>query len=157
MKKLVGMLMVLVLLFGTVLAMAEDTTAFEPTAANAIDFSGSEWLASKETRALLTILIGVDLSNVDTSFTADMLKGTTYVGYRDDEEALLILYSGDDAAYIVIYAPLLGEAYYSELSAFSEVESDMESYLKAEGYTIYRNSLLTIANVVDQLVEILEL
>lgn len=157
MKKLVGMLMVLVLLFGTVLAMAEDTTSFEPTAANTIGVSGSEWLSSKENRALLTIMLAVDLSNVDTNFTVDMLKGTTYVGYLDDVEELFALYSGHDAAYLVMYTPLLKTASYSEISPFAGTESTVELGLEAKGCTLYKNSPVIILSVVDQLVEILEL
>lgn len=143
MKRLLGFLMALVLLFGT--ALADDSKTFEPTFTNTFNYSASKWFSSDEYRALLTIMLSFDLSNEDDDFPDNALLGDSYVAYVKESKGLVVTFLVDDIDYTMIYVPHLDTAVYSEPSTSSAYAVEMA--FEELGYTYYRNSLSTIMDV----------
>lgn len=154
MKRLLGILVALVMLFGAALAEG-DTKEFEVTMTNTIfPFSASKWSESKESRALLTIMLALELQDEDNSFVfADVVtSGESYV-LSDGETNVMVSYYVDGENWVVVYTPDSGTAVYSKITAVSEFVVELTLQEMENPY--YRNSQLTILAVAKALGEAL--
>lgn len=116
MKKLSVLLLSAVLMMCAVsCAMAAGDAAeyeFRPKTVNAVGLSRSEWIASSDSRAMLTLLMGFDLENLKIGFDSGwILEGMVYVAsnHKTARDSIVISISKDDT-YMIIYNTRTGEA-----------------------------------------------
>ena len=156
MKKVLSLVLVLCTLLACS-AMAEmdasESITYVPTLANSIEASASEWYATSENRALLTILLGLEITSQDERYGLSDFVGKSYVG--KDGESMLIVMCGEAADLVVVYQPSIGTALYD----FTEPSSsDSVTYALgescADGY--YLNSIDDLITVSETILGMME-
>ena len=118
MKKVFSLILVLALLLGMT-ALAEEETpsyVFEPSLSEAMDKTATDWFSTSSNRALLTLLLTLDVGNsdvgkelgLDGDFLAEYITNGTYVG-RSESILMVSGYVGNKV-YTMLYMPVLGAA-----------------------------------------------
>ena len=90
-----------------------DYISFEPTITKMFDNSASEWFSSEFDRAMLTVLLSIDLLSIvdeDVMDFSEALTKNTYVA--KDGLNLIVYYHGKQSDLLVGYTPLTGTAIY---------------------------------------------
>lgn len=139
-----------------VAAYAEDESIpFDPTLTNLADQTSSTWYSSSSTRALLTVLLGLDLATSLDTFDTDCIFNPSYVAEveQDGITILCVFFTeGDEAGYYIFYSPLAGIAYYDR----KDLDSDsLEWTIDLFSDSYYENELEEILSVAKELVEAL--
>ena len=149
------------LLICTISACAESTNVnFDAALTNSTDHSASEWFFSKDTRALLTILLLVDcqsaLSNNSTIDLGAVLASTSYVANSNTH----ILVAGNDGSNIItiMYTPALKYAEYSIFDSSDlndlEIQGILTNILSSFGEYFVNDaaSIQKCMNTLDELI-----
>lgn len=139
-----------------VAAYAEDESIpFDPTLTNLADQTSSTWYSTSSSRALLTVLLGLDLATSLDTFDTDCIFNPSYVAEleQDGISILCVFFTeGDNAGYYVLYSPLAEIAYYDRL----DIDSDsLEWMIDLLSDSYYENDLEEILSVAKELVEAL--
>ncbi|MBQ6483195.1 MAG: hypothetical protein IJI45_18985 [Anaerolineaceae bacterium] len=122
MKKLLGLLLAVMLCFSFVSAHADSTT-YTPELTNALfkDDSCSQILSSSYNRALLSVLLYLDLVTqdvLDMDSFADTISNS-YVGKPNQNSirdlAVVVVMYNDSDIYILTYTPLLETCNFSKI------------------------------------------
>lgn len=125
-----------------------------PTIANSFEYSADEWFSTSLNRALLTVLLSLNLNGEvdenDVSLTDALINNTSFVGLSDT--TLTVLYQGTEADLLVFYYPEL------EVCHFSLTTHGSDALTKTALETIcpdgcYENELDDIATVIGLLAE----
>jgi len=130
-------------------ALSMPGSEFDPSLANSLDYSSTEWFKDEINRNLLTVILALDMCNANI-LTIDQaeafLNSSTYVG---DMGALLLLGGQiDNRLLYIYYFPILKTAsYYWMEDAYSSsvIDITIQSTLKefcSNGY--YKNSSIGI-------------
>ena len=139
-------------------ASAEETKAiaFEPTLTKVFDYSAQEWFSSSANRALLTIMLAVDLDDIlDENMFAPgtSLVNTTFVA--KDSVSLIVCYHAEQNDLFVVYMPIIGTATYQFMDKSSDISTRYAlEAIADDGY--YENNLEDIVEVMKILQEVLE-
>ena len=123
MKKWIGLLMAVVLCFSCVSVLADDTPQYTPTLTNAVfaDKSCSDILSTSYNRAMLSVLLYLDLSTQDALNDDDfaITISNSYVGKPKEESvrnvAVEIIMYNDSNIYLMTYVPLLKTCYFAKI------------------------------------------
>ena len=166
MKKLICVALALVLAFSAVGALAETTSTFDPTLSNILELSASDWMSSSYSRALLTVLLVLDLGNSGllTQSRMDMItttlansSGFSYVGYVDNMLEIIIF----DGRYVslIVYMPSIGYANFTLLdddagNTYSSTESLVKVLLGQLCSEYYKNDVNDIGTAASDLMEL---
>ena len=151
----VGLILIMALLLASCVAFAEDDDSkgveFEAELTNCIDMSVGKWFATSENRALLTLLLSLDLSRVVDKSEFDVSNAwlnRSYVAMGDG--TLGVYLHGEKQDCIIIYSSVAGVATYvmHDICADSVVRLTLSSVFE-DGY--YENSLGDMAEVAGKL------
>lgn len=96
-------------------ASAEETKAiaFEPTITNGFDYSASEWFSSGFNRAMLAVILSLDLCNIVDKDVIDFGPALTESSFvAKDGLILVVYYHGTQDDLYITYMPLTGQATY---------------------------------------------
>ena len=167
MKKLICVFLALLMMFSAFGALAEaDVMPFEATLCEVMDLSADEWMQTEYSRAMLTVLLILDLGNSDLLTQAEMeaitstlanSNGFNYIG-AVDEFIVVIIYDGN-CLHMLLFIPGTNVANYTLLDAepgsksFSELL--VQSFLDDNVTTYYKNSPDSIAEAASTLAEIM--
>ena len=137
-------------------ALADSGTAIEASFTEGFDLSSTAWMQSGVSRALLTISLGIDLSQaVDESEFAianALFNGKSLVGRISESGVLGVYLHGTNQDYLIVYSPSSGEAGYTT----NEVMDDSLAMTKF-GLIFdqnYFNDDADIATVLDTMQEV---
>ena len=127
------------------------------TMTESLDYSGEDWMETSETRAWLTVLLALDVSNAlpgdDT--IADALLNTSYVGSNMSDVIITVLLYDDSRIINITYCPLLNMSnyYVAEISSVSSELFDIiaTSVLGENCEKYEKNSLSDIISAVTSL------
>ncbi len=115
MKKFLSILLALSLLLSCSAPALADSSlvSFNATLTGLMDYTASDWNESGLSRALLTIMLMVDLASANDSVGAtSMIAYDTYVA-RLDSGAMMVLGYGENAQIAIFYEPVSKTAYYA--------------------------------------------
>ena len=156
MKKVLSLVLVLCMLLACS-AMAEmdaaETTTYVPTLANSIEASAAEWYSTSENRALLPILLGLEITSQDDRYGLSDFVGDSYVG--KDGDSLMIVMCGEAADLVIVYQPSIGTAIYefTESSGSENVQYALGESC-ADGY--YMNNIDDLISVSESILGMME-
>lgn len=155
MKKILSVFLLIILLICTfsVSVSAEDSsqTSFSPTLTSLIEKKASDWLSTSESRALLSVLLSLDLSAADESFdSSNVLSYSSYVGYDDNSMALCVILFAESDMYYIVYSPLYNLAYYGiTKDTVSELVAEITlNSVCTEHYKNTREDVFTVTKMV---------
>ena len=158
MKRLACAFLTLVLLMTGLSCLAEQhVIPFVATFANALDYSSEEWFSTSYNRALLTVLLTLDMDSVAVtgqSMWTNLLKNETYISYEPDGTLFIAGYVDDDIITIG-YNSLAVLAFYliqdtSETSEIIQLSIEENMSKKDYYYINDRNDIMTAAsNIYD--------
>lgn len=153
MKKVLSLILALCMLLACcALAEFDDGTVYEPALANSIDVSADEWFSTGENRALLTVLLGLEITSADGSYGLSDFVGDSYVGLNDD--TLFVVMCGDAKDLIMVYQPSIGTAIYNFTDASGSANVDAAlAETCADGH--YLNSVDELIAVSEQILELI--
>ena len=158
MRKRISLVLVFVLTLSMVycagLAESEkEAKPFTPTVTNLVKNQAKEWMASDDTRAMVTVLLIVDLTTeIDSNdLLTNSLTKASYIGKQGLD--LVVYVHGVENDMLILYRPVTGDAYYMMLDVSKDeaVEIVMNMYC-TDGF--YKNDLESIYTVVQQLQEL---
>ncbi len=120
MKKILSVVFALMLLTASMTAAfaapgdTGELTPFDLTVTGLIDATTDEWMGSSETRALLTVLLGLDLriAIADTTGYGPLLNGSSFAGIGDGFLVVCMPTDTEGMAVVVVYFSELKTAYY---------------------------------------------
>lgn len=129
----------------------DDVISFEPTLANALDYSAQEWFSCSFNRALLTILLAADLGgSVEENTVSIDLVDTSFVA--KDSVKLIVYFHGEQSDLIIFYTPVIGEAAYSFMDKSSDAVIQNAFEATVDG-GCYKNDLEDILEIYKELTE----
>ena len=161
MRKIMSLMLTVVLLFSCcAFGFAEtndsddNAVMFDAGITKAIEQTAANWFASKDMRAMATILLALDYSvaiDEDSPLFPD-LSESTYIG-KDGLDLVVYMHAGEKDI-IIVYRPVSGEAVYTEMDASSDVviEAAM-SAICSDGY--YENDIETMYSIAQQINDVL--
>ena len=158
-KGYVSVWMILLLICFCVAGSAEENIRFEPTLTNILDLSGEEWFESSTKRAMLSIMLVVEYGNkYDSEAGSEMVQNTSYVGYSEESDILMVLWEGeDDLKKMILYAPG-GEAIYTEseislsLATWANLlSSEMDTEMKKNTSSAISSALEMLSEALDEI------
>ena len=121
------MVLALLLLMGCAISALGDidTLQYEPTLTNAMDYSASTWFSTSSNRAMLSLLLTLDLVtkyDSQSQYVPDLSK-PSFVG-KSDEDLFLTAHTQTGAQIIISYRPSTGVGFYGlhESASDSNVE-----------------------------------
>ena len=150
MKKILSLALAMMMLIASMSAAfaapgdVGELTELPLTLTSVVDSSASEWMASSETRAMLTVLMCLDmvLALEDDSPITPSLTGTSYVGYGDGYLVVACETQTPGMGVIMLYFADSQSAYYMTAEygeySFSSVFEIVLDELCPTGY--YANS-----------------
>ena len=158
MKRLACAFLTLVLLMTGLSCLAdEDPIYFEATLANALDYSLEEWFSTSYNRALLTVLLTLDMASeavIGQSMWTNLLKNETFICFQPIGILLINGYVDDDLIAIG-YRSLPNTAVY-DIQDTSYTSEFMPLYIVAamskrdEYYINDSNDIMTaVSNIYD--------
>ena len=158
MKKALAAALVLCLMLClglTALAEENNSVEFDAALTGIADQTATAWYSTGRTRALLSLLLSLDLSNALPSYEAgNLATHSSYVGYHNTSSTLCVVLSSDEHTYFVLYNPSLKLATYMENDPMSDIVIELVLGQTCDKYE--ENSLSDIADVVGELSEALE-
>ena len=123
MKKVLSLILALCMLLACcALAESDDGIVYEPSLANAVGVSADEWFSTGENRALLTVLLGLEITSADGNYGLSDFVGDSYVGLNDD--TLFVVMCGETKDLIMVYQPSIGTAIYNFTDASGSANVD---------------------------------
>ena len=138
---------------------ADEWVAFNASLTNAMDYSADDWISTDTSRAMLTLLLILDigLSGTTELDIGNVFIHDTYVGADDDEARGVLLIAGqiDGKAVTIAYAPATHSAEYT-LAETGLDESGTDSVLNFAmrqvcGDAYYRNDPDELSRCADEL------
>ena len=112
MKKMMVLVLAVVLMAslacGAMAAVDATEYEFRADTVKALDMSTAEWLYSKESRALLVVLMGYDLESQRIGFDSDALKEETIYVAEQDGLASVAFDTGRGDVYYTVFNPKKG-------------------------------------------------
>lgn len=151
MKKGIGLILVLMMLFTVTATFAEETAnQFEPMLLNAFDYSAREWFDKEANRALMSVMLAVEASTYDPNFDPTaLMTHSSYVLYSEPGMLQLFAFT-DDGVYCVAYIPsqkkALGPSF---LEGQGRSERAFEMALAYMGDEYHKNSKTALGEAVD--------
>ena len=138
-----------------VAAYAEDeNNMFTPTLADLAEQTSKDFLATSRNRALLTVLLSIDLSMVVDDLDAGCFTYDSYVGtWESDVGDILCVFlmNGNQTGYYIFYTPGVGLAQYNRLELDNE---SLEIMVKAVCDNYYQNDPEDVEWALYSLIEI---
>ena len=162
MRKIISIVLVLLMFVSCFTAGYAETeeenessaVMFEATITKLLDNQAKEWFASEEMRAMVTILLSLDLSSEldkDSEAYPD-LSQNTYVGKSSLD--LIVYLHGQKKDVTIMYRPITGDAGYTIMNASTdEVVEIIMGAVCSDGY--YKNDAETMYVIAQQIGEIL--
>ncbi len=145
MKKLLSVLLALSLLLTCSAPALADSSlvSFNATLTGLLDYTASDWNESGLSRALLTLMLMVDLASANGNIGAtSMVTYDTYVA-RLDSGAMMVLGYGDNAQIAIFYEPVSKTAYYAadrDVSLYAFLMTSESTLLGLDGtLTAHKN------------------
>ena len=156
MKKLLAALLVLVMLAGFAVCLAEEETpSFVPSLTNAMESTTETWYSTGYNRALLTALLGFDLMLQEDVELGDFMTHPTYVAL--DDETLTVMGASGEEVIMVMYSPSLGIAFYyvDEFAADTDslISTLLETVLDENNSSYKKNEINDMVDVLSDLNE----
>lgn len=161
MKKTICTILALAMLFTTA-CIAETgtddpgTVLFDANLTNMIDNTVRQWMSGNDTRALLTILLAIDMTvsmGLD-EMPIDATK-TSFVGSDGDIIGVLLRCDDGEHDYAIVYQPATGTAAYSQMPTLSDTLARIA--LESECLDgVYENDHGTLAAVAGELTNAME-
>lgn len=146
-KHLIRLSLCLITLFLCVSSAYAKSDSFTPSWLNAAELTVDDWLESKETRALLTILTVADMDSAGKINPDSVDWANTYVGTAGSGNMLVIYIPLTTNQYLnVIYIPMM------EIAAFGKPDGNlakMEQQVKQNLNPYYHNDIDTLNEVVE--------
>lgn len=158
MKKLISVLLALMLVFsvtGSCFAETDTSSAtrFDPKLADAMKYDSEKFMSTSFNRALVTVLLYLQLS-IDKTINADDYTLVDSIVASNEDGIISVACMGDKDTLVILYAPQSGGiASYMTLSITSK--SLVESILKEGGNTtVYTNDTSDLKSVLEMLKDI---
>lgn len=164
MKKWIGLLMAVVLCFSCVSVLADDTPQYTPTLTNALfkNDSCSDILSSSYNRALISVLLFMDLSSEDvlSSDQFATLILNSWVGKPSDDTlrnaAISLVMYDDSYIYVITYVPLLQKCSFLKTDRGGLTASLIDSLIGQFVEDRKANSMDDIVSVLNTIQEALD-
>ena len=150
MKNIICLVLIMVFLFIPMAAISEssdDNIYFDVPLLNHLNRKSSEWFASAEDRALLTILTLVELPEDTPIDKSQLMANNSYVGKIKDQPVLSIIGYDDNYIIFIIYSPMLSTAAYTTANVVNPVDDFIEVALKRSCESYYKNDVEDIVRV----------
>lgn len=129
-----------------------EVIQFDTPLTDGLEWSASESLESKESRALTTISLAMDLIIADKGVTPDLSKNT-YIGKEGIN--IVVHYHGEGDDIIVIYQPITKTAAFQEIEASTDIVTKLAMEQACTDGT-YENDLETVYSYVMEISNSLE-
>ena len=132
-------------------ALAEESGSvdFEPTFVSVFDHTAEKWYASRANRAMLSVLLYLQVSNIAEVAALNIEVGDpSYVGYSSD--ILGLLWQGKDNTLLITYSPFLNRASYRCIEGMAS--NFVSEYLMDGLFDEYRDN--DVEDLKEALIEI---
>ena len=153
MKKGIGLILVLLMLFTVTTTFAEETiNRFEPMLLNAFDYSAGKWFDKEDDRALMSVMLAAESAMYDPNL--DLITLMTYDSYvlYDEEGMLTLTIIVDNGLYSVAYIPSVGMALgpsFSEKQEATKYTREFEMALLLSGNEYHKNSKTALNEAIE--------
>lgn len=163
MRKIISLALVILMIFSCCMVGYAETQEesetksvdFEPAITNVVKNQAKEWFASEDMRAMVTILLALDLSvtlDADSDIYPDLSR-SSFVGKEGLDLAVYLHGQAKDV--IIVYRPISGEAYYMETDESSDaIVGLVMDAVCTEGY--YENDVESMYSVTQEIQAIFE-
>ena len=157
MKRILCLVLTLIMALSVAATAMAEGVSFTPELCSALDMGVSEWYASEQTRALLTVLLLLDAQNAQSEtgmrFDSDDIDWThTYLGKID--ATLFACVGLENNQFLLIgFAPAIDTALI-EIKEATNLELVIEGAMEATCESYYQNSTDTLLVVMETLQEI---
>ncbi len=125
-----------------------DNKTFSTDLTDAVNRSIEEWMKDDTSRALITVLLTLDLMLYDSSFSIDDYSpGESVIARTNDTISVAV--AGKKNGLLIFYTPALKYAQYTTLSSNTQLE--LYAVLQGNSDSTYLIDANTMAEVVDLL------
>lgn len=147
-----ALLAAVMLLLAAVALADEEPKNFSPTFTNAMEYSISDWLDSKQSRALLTVMLALDYGMENSSFPGgEALAGTTYVAKSEEGDNLTVVYYYNNKSEMLVYSPAIGVAVYGEPNECTKAVLELTmDQLYGTYYTNTPDTILSVLEIIEK-------